>query len=406
MPEEILTKPTDNKSAFVAFTIVLLIGLVSLAIYFLLNNKKVVTPQTITNKSKNIITVKLTNQSKNLSSYNIETKEQKDFFQLPTKLPLNEMAISPDGNKIHYLTNSDRMIPSKNITIINKDLSVKDYQIAENDNWSLQFGILSYGGYERSCHWSPDSKNLACSLYEIKNNNEGETGKLKIVIVDIESGKVNEVFTSNQTAPLQNRSNLTQLIGWINNNEVLIIQSKDDIIEIEPSDFYRLNINSKSLVKEYSSPVGKVAIAKTTNELFFGSPSRTKDDKLIKYNLITKEPTILSTLYSELYNPIVSSNETKVVYTTMLPLKSIEEIATGGPNLKGSFNEELHIYDLKTKNDEVIKIGEPINEILDFIQEKNKAITQSISKLNTNSYDVITKTSEEIEGTYIGLGNF
>lgn len=360
-------------------------------------------------KEKKIVAIQQSNTGNIFYTFNPTSKEKNNFLSLKSNIILNEAGVSPDGKKLYYSSSGSFEVPSK-ITIVGVDKSSKEIDFAKSNLWTLSSPGILAGGIGNDCFWSPDSNKLACILIERESTNGAGTGRAKVSVFDFTSGEVSDVLTSDKIASPQRARIFTKFAGWIGNNKILIVQTKNNLQDIEPADFYSLNISTKDLTKEFSYRYGdgfKIAVAPSGKQVFFESFSRSGEDKFIKYDLNSKQDTILASTKDGLgtTHPVMSEDGSKMIYTTYIFLKSPEELGSLKPEeLKGLGQSEIHVYDLITNKERAVKLQEAIGFVETLLVDDKTFILNKTH--GSVVYDSETQVFDKIGGQFLGFGYF
>lgn len=373
-----------------------------------------VTPGEDNLKEKTIVAIQPSNEGTTFYTFNPVSKDKNVFFRLGRNVVVNEAEVSPDGKKIYYIPSEFLQMPGK-VTIVDIKKSKKEIDFAKSNLWTLSIPGILMGGIEKDCFWSSDSSKLACLLIERESVNGAVTGRAKVSVFDFTSGNVSDVLTSDQITPPQRARIFTQLAGWIGNSKLLVVQTKsNDAQDIEQAGFYSVDINAKNLIKEFSYRydggfiIAKIAIAPNGKQVFFQSFSRVNEDKFIKYDLDSKQDTVLASTKVNLgtTHPIISEDGSKVVYTTYIFLKSVEEMIRLRPEeLKGSGQSEIHIYDLLTNEEKTVRLQEAIR-FAETLLTDGKTFILNKTPDGSVVYNSETQGMDKIGGQFIGFGFF
>jgi len=361
-------------------------------------------------KEKKIVAIQHSTTGNAFYTFNPTSKEKNNFLSLRPNIILNEAGVSPDGKKLYYSSSDSFEVPSK-ITIVGVDKSSKEIDFAKSNLWTLSSPGILEGGLRNDCFWSPDSNKLACILIERESVNGAGTGRAKVSVFDFTSGEISDVLTSDKIAPAKRAIIFTKLTGWLGNNKLLIVQTKDNLQDNELADFYSLNIDTRDLTKEFSYRYENgfdIAVAPNKKQFFFQSFSRSGEDKFIKYDLDSKQDSVLATTREILgtTHPIISENGSKVVYTTYIFLKSVEEISRLRPeDMKGSGRSDIHVYDILSNEETTLKLQETIGFVEALLADGK---TYILNKTPDGSilYDSELQIMDKIGGQFIGIGYF
>jgi len=406
--------PDQNRDRFflivsLAIAIIVLFG--GGLLFFKFNQSKtgaMVTQDSL--KEKKIVAIQHSTTGNAFYTFNPTSKEKNNFLSLRPNIILNEAGVSPDGKKLYYSSSDSFEVPSK-ITIVGVDKSSKEIDFAKSNLWTLSSPGILEGGLRNDCFWSPDSNKLACILIERESVNGAGTGRAKVSVFDFTSGEISDVLTSDKIAPAKRAIIFTKLTGWLGNNKLLIVQTKDNLQDNELADFYSLNIDTRDLTKEFSYRYENgfdIAVAPNKKQFFFQSFSRSGEDKFIKYDLDSKQDSVLATTREILgtTHPIISENGSKVVYTTYIFLKSVEEISRLRPeDMKGSGRSDIHVYDILSNEETTLKLQETIGFVEALLADGK---TYILNKTPDGSilYDSELQIMDKIGGQFIGIGYF
>lgn len=417
-PPPSITQEPNRKFPLWPIIVVVVIGILLLTgclLFVYINQSKRISSPIITkndNKVKKIIAIQPSNGGIAFYNYDFVSKEKNIFLRTEKDAFINEANVSPDGKKLYYIatSNSFSEMPHE-ITIIDTQKTNKKVDFANGGLWTLSDPGILMGGGVKNCFWSPNSSKIACSLIERESPTGAGTGRTKISVFDLATGKVSDVLTSEQVSPPQSLRNFTKFAGWLGNNKLLVVQTKTSIQDIEPADFYSIDIDTKSLVKEFSYPYDggfKIAITPNGKQIFFESFSRINEDKFVKYDLDSKLDTVLASTKDVLgtTDPVISEDGSKLVYTTSIFLKSVEEISQLRPDeLKGTVQSQIHVYDLLTNEETKINLQDAVG-FVEALLPDNKTFLVNKTVENSLVFDSETKVMDKIEGYFIGFGFF
>ncbi|PJE60145.1 hypothetical protein COU86_05925 [Candidatus Roizmanbacteria bacterium CG10_big_fil_rev_8_21_14_0_10_36_26] len=412
-PTIIQEKPRVNY--WMIFIVIVIIAVTVLAgvVYFFKTNQSSssITPEKNSLKEKTIVAIQPSNKGTTFYTFNPVSKDKNVFLRLGRNIVVNEAGVSSDGKKIYYIPSESLQMPGK-VTIVDIEKSNKEIDFAKSNLWTLSNPGILVGGLENDCFWSPDSNKLACLLIERESVNGAGTGRAKVSVFDFSSGNVSDVLTSDQITPPQRARVFTKLAGWIGNNKLLVVQTKNSLgQDIEPADFYFVDISAKNLVKEFSYRYDsgfKIAITPNGKQIFFESFSRINEDIFIKYDLDTKQETVLASTKDVLgtTHPVISEDGSKTVYTTYVFLKSVEEMSRLRPEeLKGSGQSEIHIYDLLTNKEKTVRLNEAIG-FVETLFADGKTFILNKTPDGSVVYDSESQVVDKMEGQFIGFGFF
>lgn len=354
-------------------------------------------------QKKNLITVQISNylpvdsaltRNTTFNSYDPTTKQTKEFLKFQGDTVIHEAAVAPDGQKLYYISSSLLGFPNT-ITNMDSNGSKKEYQLAQDNLWTLSNPGNLEDGRKKDCYWSPDSSKLACMLIQRESPTGAGTGRINIIVLDYGSGNQTEALNSDQIA--QPNPAVVDMIfsGWAGNNKLLVVHTANNnaSLDIQPADFYIVDITTKTPQKEFSYQYGggdPVAATPTGDKVFVDSFSRVNEEKLVLYDFATKQfSTILSskdTLSISSGLIIPSEDGSKMIYNTVL-------------------DKQIHIYDLETNKETTINNDQPISSVQALLSD-NKTFVVGKSRENSALFDNTTQQYEDLKGVYIGSGNF
>jgi len=402
------------------FSSLIIIGVIAISIFigaflFLKSNQPINVPGLRQSKeipqNKRLILLQSQNKIKVFKSIDLSTKQKRELFRLGSDMVVNEAQVSPDGQKFYYIPSKSPDFPSNIVVFTNKG-EKREFNLTKNDLWSLSSPGTLTGGMSKDCFWSLDGNKLACMLIQRGSSRGAATGRDKIVVLDYTFGSISEVFNSDQIGPPKGSAVLSVFGGWVDNNKLLYVQTQQNIVEIEPANFYTIDIKTGVVQKEFSYPYGglgfKIAISPSKEEVFFQSFSRTQEDKFIKYDMNSRQDTVLVSTKDVLgtTHPVISEDGSKLIFTTYLFLKSPQEIDVLKPEtLKGVGRSEIHLYDLTTNKEEIIRTPESIDYVEALLPD-NKTFIVHKTPENSVIFDSETSSFEELNGFFLGFGYF
>lgn len=413
------------------FTPLIILGVVAILLlilfggYFFLKSKQQInipgfkTPkESFQNKSLIVLDSKGGNK---IYSIDLSTNQRREILR-DDNIDINEAQVSPDGQKLYYIPFPSNFLESpRKVVIFNNQNEKKEFDLARSDNWPLlgDLGNLGVNSF-KNCFWSPDGDKLACLLIEREKTPSGigigqATGRDKVVVLDLTSGNIFDVFNSDQVEPPQGPIIfLSTFAGWVRNDKLLLLWHPNVQTKENPADFYTIDIKTKTVKKELSYPHNlgsKIAISPKDDEIFFQSFSKIKEDKFVKYDMNSKQDTTLASTPDVLgtthFNkPVISEDGSKVIFTTIAFLvtppieKNIEPWT-----LEDTTRTEIHVYDLATNQESIVKTPEPIGFVETLLSDNKTFIVNKTAK-GSILFNSETGSFEELNGLFLGLGNF
>lgn len=409
--QEIPPQPQTKKSNTLIFALVGAIGLILVGLggyYLSVKDLKDVSSDSSQSaisqktelKNKKIIGVGPRFEKRIFSSYDLNSKETSEFLKLTDKESLEEAQVSPDGKKMYHITSNHNSLLDrypKSISLVDFQGQKRKVDLARGNSWSIA------GDGESFCFWSSDSTKLACQLIERDGLVGGAgTGLVKIAIYDYASEEVYDVFTSDRIAPPQGSRLLTSLIGWLGDEDLLIIQKVGvkEMLSGKPDEFYSVNIKVKShnQVLPYRYGNGLTAVLFDSTEFFFKYSKLAATVEVLpiksQENIRENIPVGVAGNY-----PILSENGLTLAYNSF----SFGESLKAGYPPKGKGKSIIHFWELDTNQETIVEI-DPIESIREFFLNGEKLVVekQDASFL----MDINTLEMEETGGEFIGSGYF
>lgn len=418
-PPSISQKPKRRFSLWFIVVIILICLLLMTGglLFFYFNQPQKTSTSVITendNKVKKIIAVQPSNEgtAHAFYTYDLNSKEKNIFLRIEKGVEVNEVRVSPDGEKLYYISTTYSPNRHQEVTVVDKQYTSKKVDFAGDDNlWYLSASRAHMGGDINDCYWSPNSTKIVCSLIKQEKPAYMGAGRVKISVYDLATGSVSDILTNELISPPDSLLDLFKVAGWIGDNKILIVQEKEALRGYdEPADFYSVDINTKSFVKEFSYPChenAKIAITPNGKLIFFQS-FNLNENKFIKYDLDLKQDTIIFStkdMFSGVIRPIISEDGSKVVYSTSGLKQSLEE--TNRLFLEGQsmpMYSEIHVNSLLTNEETKINLQDSIN-FIEALLPDGKTFIINKTLYYSLVYNLGTKIMD-IGGSYVGLGSF
>ena len=393
-----LSVPTHRRNYLVIFSIIIAIFVIVAYVLWLQNKiapsvgrKNIISVQVREHPLQSVVTA--------FYSFDLISKQSKEILNIPENTPIHEASVSPDGQKLYYISSSTRdglpiSFPNA-VTIVTSDGSKQEFKFAKDALWTLSSPGILIGGLDRDCFWSPNSSKLACILIQRESSTGAGIGLTNIMLLDYSTKEISEVFNSDNLFAQKHELLYTKFAGWVGNEKLLVvtIDQTANIIngDIQPADFYTVDIKTQSVDKQFSyrysgSPI---AVSREGERILLESTSRLLGNtRLVEFDLLSKKNTVFNAS-KDIYvaNIAVSEDGSKMVYSA----------STGG---------EINIYDLSTREEKTIKVPTSIYAVQALLHDNKTFIFSKNREKNSSLFDNQTQQIVDLKGFYIGFGDF